>query len=76
MTLTPRNVDTIVLTEQTDFAALVREILRGGGGVGSRSGNDRQRILDAFRAGGHLADDIKPDEAGGDATQPSKDWPS
>jgi hypothetical protein len=31
----PRRVDTVTLTPATDFAALVREILLGGGGVGS-----------------------------------------
>jgi hypothetical protein len=32
---TPRRVDTVTLSATTDFAALVREVLRGGGGVGS-----------------------------------------
>ncbi|MEP7024777.1 MAG: hypothetical protein ABJB47_13460, partial [Actinomycetota bacterium] len=38
--LAPRIVDNVTLTEQTDFAQLVRENLAGGGGLGSlRSDN-------------------------------------
>jgi len=36
-----RELDGVVLTEHTDFAALVHDILRGGGGVGSRPGDDQ-----------------------------------
>jgi hypothetical protein len=36
MTLAPRKLDTLTLTDQTDFAALVREVLLGRGGTGAQ----------------------------------------
>jgi hypothetical protein len=50
----PRSIDGVSLTDQTDFAAFARDVLRGGGGVGSRRG-DSQLLDWIFRAYEELA---------------------
>lgn len=37
----PRTIDGIAVTDQTDFAAFVRDVLRGGGGVGAHRGDSQ-----------------------------------
>ena len=52
--LAPRTIDNVTLTEQTDFAAFARDVLLGGGGVGSRPG-DHQPLDWILRAYAELA---------------------
>jgi len=52
--LAPRTIDNVTLTEQTEFAAFVREVLLGGGGVGSRP-SDHQPLDWILRAYAELA---------------------
>ena len=47
--LTPRIIDNVTLTEQTDFPAFVREVLLGCGGVGSLR-SDSEPLDWIFRA--------------------------
>lgn len=50
----PHVIDGVTLTDQTDFAAFVRDVLRGGGGVGSLRG-DAQPLDWVLRAQTELA---------------------
>lgn len=47
--LTPRTIDNVTLTERTDFPAFVRDVLLGGGGVGSLR-SDSEPLDWVFRA--------------------------
>src|SRR3954470_5901433 len=55
----PRTIDGVTLNDQTDFAAFVRDVLRGEGGVGSRRG-DSQPLDWILRAYAELAGSGSP----------------